>query len=174
MTRTKNWKAYCKTAFNALSASVEDWGDPDFFRPITRIYYINVFDCASVNHLGLISEEALLNPKERTQDHCLSPQFVARMVYDNPDVWLTDFDKFKTLFLKCCQTIEVTSSENTKLSKLTENKDGQFSIFVATHKKYDHLGIVLFHQEKGVVRDVFEDLVPEELMNYESDYLVTT
>ena len=28
-------------------------------------------------------------------DDCLSPQFVARMTYDNPDIWLNDFEKFK-------------------------------------------------------------------------------
>jgi len=31
----------------------------------------------------------------------------------------------------------------------------------------------VFHQEKGLVRDIFEDLVPEELINYESSYLVS-
>ena len=65
----KVWQAYSKTAYHAMCSSLANWGDADFYRPITRLYYISVFDCAQVNHLGLISEEALNNPKERTHDH---------------------------------------------------------------------------------------------------------
>ena len=61
---TKNWRAYCQTTFNSLQANIDNWGKPDFFRPITRIYYIGVFDCGQVNHLGLISEAAKNNPND--------------------------------------------------------------------------------------------------------------
>ena len=80
MKKSKNWKSYCQTTFNSLRANVDNWGNPDFFRPITRLYYIGVFDCGTSNHMGLISHEALHNPKERTKDHCLSPQFIGRMI----------------------------------------------------------------------------------------------
>jgi hypothetical protein len=152
------------------------WGTANQYkqRSMTRLLYDQVFCAGEPNKTGYISSAAMSAKRKgnkTTKDHCLSPQFVARMVYDNPDVWLTDVEKFKSLFYMCCQTIEITPEENIKLSKLTENRDGEFVIHVPTHRKYDHLGIVLFHPEKGVVSNVFEDLVPMELIEYEEDYL---
>ena len=112
MKNSKNWKAYCQTTFNSLRANVNNWGNPDFFRPITRLYYIGVFDCGTSNHLGLISEEALNNPTERTKDHCLSPQFIGRMIMDNPEKYLEDYDIFENLFWLSCSLITVTKEEN--------------------------------------------------------------
>tara|TARA_B100000900_G_C20188139_1_gene556727 strand:- start:50 stop:586 length:537 start_codon:yes stop_codon:yes gene_type:complete len=174
--RAKNWKAYCKTAFNALSASVEDWGDPDFFRPITRIYYINVFDCATVNHLGLMSEEALLNPKERTQDHCLSPQFIGRMIMDNPDKYLQDYYIFESLFWTACSTITVTKKENKSLSMLTENNGIEYKVFVPTNLKYKHLSINLLQKtgprwNNAIKYDDNTIPAPADLLEYEKNFL---
>ena len=81
MKKVKNWKAYCKVCYNALRANVEFWGDPDYFRPITRTFYEHVFSSGN-EHNGFISEDALNNPKQRTKDHCLSPQFIGRMIMD--------------------------------------------------------------------------------------------
>jgi len=171
------WEEFAKITFHAMRGVLPFWKDANQFtqRSMTRILYDQVFCAGEPNKTGYISVAAMSAKRKgnkTTKDHCMSPQFVARMVYDNADVWLTDLDKFKTLFLMCCQTIEVTPDENNKLSQLTENRDGQFVIHVATHLKYDHLGIVLFHPEKGAVRNVFEDLIPSELIDYESNYLV--
>jgi len=171
------WEEFAKITFHAMRGVLPFWKDANQFtqRSMTRILYDQVFCAGEPNKTGYISVAAMSAKRKgnkTTKDHCMSPQFVARMVYDNADVWLTDLDKFKTLFLMCCQTIEVTPDENNKLSQLTENKDGQFVIHVATHLKYDHLGIALFHPKKGAVRDVFEDLIPSELIDYESNYLV--
>jgi len=171
------WEEFAKITFYAMKGVLPFWKSANHLtqRSMTRILYDQVFCSGEPNKTGYISVAAMSAKRKgnkTTKDHCMSPQFVARMVYDNADVWLTDLDKFKTLFLMCCQTIEVTPDENNKLSQLTENKDGQFIIHVATHLKYDHLGIVLFHPEKGAVRDVFEDLIPSELIDYESNYLV--
>ena len=117
--------------------------------------------------------DAKREKKKTCNDHCLSPQFVARMIYDNPDVWLTDFEKFKNLFFLCCQTIVVTSKENTELSNLTSNKNGKLEIKVATHLKYEHCNITLFHPKKGLVKNPFLDLLPDELIEYEKQYLVS-
>ena len=89
----KDWKAYCESSFNSLKANLHNWGKPEFYRPITRIYYINVFDSGLCNFTGLISENALQNKLNRIKvvhDHCLSPQFIGRMILDNSDVYLTD------------------------------------------------------------------------------------
>ena len=170
------WESFAKITFHAMKGVLSFWKDANQFerRSMTRILYDQVFCAGEPNKTGYISSEAMSAKRKgnkTTKDHCLSPQFVARMVYDHADVWLNDYEKFKTLFYMCCQTIEITPSENIQLSKLTENKDGDFVIHVPTHKKYDHLGIILFHPEKGVVSNVFEDLVPRELIDYEQDYL---
>ncbi len=175
MTLSK-WEEASSIAFDAMKGVLYRWKDatPRTQRFMTRLLYDAVFCSGNPNNSGYISVKAMSNKrmkKKVTLDHCLSPQFVARMIYDNPDKWLSDFDTFKKLFYMCCITIQVTPEENIKLSKLTENRDGEFVIHVPTHRKYDHLGIVLFHPEKGVVSDVFEDLVPMELIEYEKDYL---
>ena len=171
------WEDFALIAFHAMKGVLPFWKNANSYqqRAMTRLLYDQVFCAGEPNKTGYISVAAMSAKRKgnkTTKDHCMSPQFVARMIYDNADVWLTDLDKFKTLFLMCCQTIEVTPDENNKLSQLTENKDGQFVIHVATHLKYDHLGIVLFHPQKGTVRDVFEDPIPSELIDYESNYLV--
>lgn len=170
------WEEFARITFHAMKGVLPFWKDASQFtqRSMTRILYDQVFCAGEPNKTGYISSAAMSAKRKgnkTTKDHCLSPQFVARMVYDNADVWLTDLEKFKSLFYMCCQTIEITPDENIKLSNLTLNKDGEFIIYVPTHKKYDHLGIVLFHPEKGAVTDVFEDLVPVELIEYEKDYL---
>ena len=170
------WEEFAEVCFDAMNGSLHRWKTASQFtqRSMTRLLYDQVFCAGEPNKTGYISAAAMTAKRKgnkTTKDHCLSPQFVARMIYDNADTWLSDIEKFKTLFYMCCQTIEITPSENIQLSKLTENKDGEFVIHVPTHKKYDHLGIILFHPEKGAVSDVFEDLVPRELIDYEQDYL---
>jgi len=174
----KVWQAYSKTAYNAMCASVENWGNPDFYRPITRLYYISVFDCAQVNHLGLISENAKNNPVERTCDHCLSPQFIGRMIMDNPDKYLSDYSVFEQMFWMSCSTITVTKSENKQLSMLTENNGIDYKVFVPTNLKYKHLGIQLYKKETGktwksaVLQDHNLIPAPPELLEYEKSFLV--
>lgn len=170
------WQDFAEICFYAMKGVLPFWETANQYkqRSMTRLLYDQVFCAGEPNKTGYISSAAMSAKRKgnkTTKDHCLSPQFVARMVYDNPDVWLTDVEKFKSLFYMCCQTIEITPEENIKLSKLTENRDGEFVIHVPTHRKYDHLGIILFHPDKGVVSDVFEDLVPMELIEYEKDYL---
>jgi hypothetical protein len=178
---TKNWKSYCKTAFNNLRANLDDWGDPEYVRPITRSFYICVFDLAQMNHTGLISEQALNNPSQRTYDHYLSPQFVGRMIMDNPDPYLEDYDLFENLFWFSCSTITVTKSENKQLSLLTNNKGNDYKVFVPTDKKYKHLGINLYEtvkkgsrwNMKNVTPFEYQTLpVPSDLLSYEKQFLI--
>ena len=177
MSNSKNWKAYCQTTYNSLCANIENWGDPDFFRPITRLYYIGVFDCGTSNHLGLISEEALNNPTERTKDHCLSPQFIGRMIMDNPEKYLEDYDIFENLFWLSCSLITVTKEENKKLSMLTENDGFDYRVHVPTNLKYQHLGIKLYRKTgtnwRNAVR-YYDNVIPapSDLLEYEKKFLV--
>jgi hypothetical protein len=173
----KNWKAYCETAFNNCKGSLYNWGKPDYFRPITRTFYINVFDCAGANHTGLISKDAIDSPKDRTLDHCLSPQFIGRMIMDNPEKFLNDYETFENLFWLACSTITVTKKENTALSLLTINDGYEYKVSVPTNLKYNHLGIQLYMKVGNRWRDsapVESNIIdaPEELLEYEKNFLI--
>jgi|DEB0MinimDraft_6_1074348.scaffolds.fasta_scaffold05537_6 hypothetical protein len=181
--RKKNWEEYCETSYRELNSILDLWQDPNYSaRPLTRSYYIKVFDCSLCNFTGYASEEALknkLNGKKVVYDHCLSPQFVTRMILDNPEIYLKDYNNFKQIFWDCCSTIMVTQEENIRLSRLTENDGYYYKIHVPTHLKYNHLGINLYFRPtlKGKWKDavpletnIIE--VPKNLIEYEKYFLV--
>ena len=182
--RTNRWEEYCETTYNSLKANVHNWGKPEFFRPLTRIYYMGVFDCGNPNHTRLISETAFSNKqvgRKTVHDHYLSPQFVGRMILDHPDQYLSDFGVFRDIFYKSCGTIIVTAEENIRLSHLTNNDGDDYKVYVPTDQKYQHLGINLLSRPtkvrswRGVMLDKAseDDLhFPEHLIKYEKDYLV--
>ena len=176
MKKVKNWKKYCKVAYNSLRANVELWGDPDYFRPITRTFYESVFS-SGYDHNGFISEDALINPEQRTQDHCLSPQFIGRMIMDNAEIYLNDYTLFENLFWIARTTIVVTKEENKKLSMLTDNRGIDYKVYVPTDQKYKHLGIKLY-QRKGrewKTSVPFDNNIiptPTDLLSYEQNFLV--
>lgn len=178
----KDWNPYCETAFNGLRCNSANWGKPEFARPITRIYYFGVFDAGNPNPTGLISEKALQNKKEGNKtvlDHCLSPQFICRMILDNPDVYLSDYEKFKEVYFYSCRTIIVTQQENEALSALTINDGNDYKVLVSTDLKYNHLGIKLYKRPEKVNKwKLAEEIetnilnVPKELLEYERKFLV--
>lgn len=177
----KDWNFYCETTFNSLKANVHNWANPDYARPITRIYYIGVFDCGILNPTGLISESAYQNKlsgKKVVHDHYLSPQFIGRMILDNPDEYLSDYEKFKYLFWLSCSTIVVTQQENDSLSFLTKNDGQTYSVKVPTDKKYDEIGIKLYKRKEGKSQWKFSEptdekpFVPKELLDYERRFLI--
>lgn len=172
------WLSFANVSFYAMNGAAPLWknSNSDTKISMTRLFYDQVFSCGNPNKTGYISSNALdakRDKKKICNDHCLSPQFIARMIYDNPDVWLTNYERFKNLFFSSCQTIVVTSQENTKLSNLTSNKNGKFEVKVPTHLKYGHCDITLFHPKKGIVNNPFLDILPEELLEYEKQYLVS-
>jgi len=178
--RQRKLEIYCKATFNALKSNLELWNpnDPDVVRIITRQYYEGVFSC-QYGDTGLISENAMNSPSERTDDHCFSPQFVGRFVMDNAEVYLTDYNKFREVFISSCTKIKVTKSENRRLQQLTENKRGEmYKVFVPTDKKYEHLGIKLYKRPENKVR--WTDAQPTDenitflpqLLDYEKQFIV--
>ena len=70
--------------------------------------------------------------------------------------------------------MDKTGIANLALSNLTKNVNGKFTVEVATHEKYKHLIITLFHEQKGYVDSerVLDGLVPSILQEYEEQYLV--
>ena len=183
MKTTKDWTVYCKKTFRNLQANAEDWDtSPEWNRAITRDFYLGVFDCGNPNPSGLISENAYVNKMNKgktTHDHCLSPQFIGRMIMDSQDTYFSDYEKFKATFWYACRTIVVTQKENESLSFLTCNDETGYKILVPTDKKYNHLGINLYEREEGRIhwkyaRPIHNNIidVPEELLEYEKRYLV--
>lgn len=178
----KDWKTYCETSFNSLNGNLHNWGKPNFYRPISRIYYINVFDCGLSNFTGFASEDALknkINGKKVVYDHCLSPQFIARMIMDNPHKYLSKYSVFEEIFWESCKTVMVTQKENMSLSALTENNGQDYLIYVPTDQKYNYLGINLWHRptKKGKWADAVPletNIIetPKDLLEYETQFLV--
>ena len=85
MKKVNRVEEYCQTTFNSLGANVHNWGKPEYTRPLTRLFYVGVFDCGNPYPTGLISENALNNKSNKQKtvlDHYLSPQFIGRMILD--------------------------------------------------------------------------------------------
>lgn len=179
-------KTYCEIAFNALRANLDLWksrpSDKDVLRGVTRPYYDLVHSLSIPS--GYITLKALEEKKKDKKwvickDHCYSPQFIARMIMDNADVYLNDYDKFEKLFRVSCTTIDITPEQNRQLSLLTSNQKGNFKIYVPTDKKYQHLNIELVERNYGrawyekptsPVSNYIE--TPQELLDYEKQFII--
>ena len=142
----KEWRNYAEVSYNALKSNVEAWknGNKDFIRCISRIYYINVFDCGLFNYTGLVSEQALSFPKESTYDHCFRPQLIGRMIMDNPEKYLSSYETFEKLFFISCMVVKVTKDENRLLSLQTDNRSNEYKILTPTNLLYETVGIELY------------------------------
>lgn len=179
----KDWKVNCEKTFNNLNANSHKWGESHAWnRSITRDFYLGVWDSGNPNPTGLISEDAYvqkMNGGKTTDDHCFSPQFIGRMIMDNQEIYLKDYQKFEEIFWTSCKTIIVTPQENVKLSRLTSHKDDGYKVLVATHMKYNHLNIKLYKRQTGKnewkysqpIESNILEVIPE-LVEYEKQYLV--
>lgn len=163
--KKKNPEAYCLTAFNSLNANRDQWncGDSDFFRPITRIMYEAVVQ-SGYDRLDFISERAfqdilecldknisLGKCKTITYDHHLSPQFCGRMVMDNPEKYLDNYEDFKKVFYAARQVVLVTKKENSAVASLSQvdQKTGRYIVYKPTDEKYKTIeSSFMKHSEK--------------------------
>ena len=145
----KNPEEYCLTAFNSMKANLYRWGKPETdLRSLTRIYYVNVHD-SGYDPLNYISEEAIpyrlnLQTKKITSDHYTRPQMQSRLIYNNPDKYLSDYDIFKKLFFDARKTVIITKDENERASKDTNNNGILYSIKLLSNEVYDSLGIKMY------------------------------
>jgi hypothetical protein len=175
---SKNPEKYCRVAYKSLYANRDEWGTPDAHRPITRIMYDQVFSSGCDKTLGLISERAAALPKsKRCDDHYLSPQFVGRMVMDNQERFLNNYESFKEVFYLARRTIAVTKPENNALSEFTNNRSGIYRVYIPTDKKYEALGInLLTEDDSGTLRvcpssTAYQHSIINKLLEYERDFL---
>ena len=158
---------------------MQHWGNPDWTRPLTRVFYALCFDAGKIS-TGLISEKALnnkLNGKKTTHDHYLSPQFMGRMILDNQEKYLSDYETYKKIFYLACSTVEVTVEENSNLRQFTSNTDNDYKVFVPTDEKYESAGIRLYKRPEGkkfwkfAVPTKEKLYFPDDLIVYEKQFL---
>ena len=177
----KNSYSYCEGSYLSLKATMHKWGDPNWTRFLTRIFYNSMFG-AGTNPTGFISESALQNKlnKEKTcQDHYLSPQFMGRMILDNQEKYLSDLETYTKIFNIACSTVEVTVEENSILRQYTSNKDNDYKVFVPTDQKYERAGIKLCKRPEGKklwkYAQLTEDKLffPDDLIEYEKQFLAS-
>ena len=176
---------YCMIAFNSLQKWREYWHLPEWKRPLTKVVYDNAFHCTNL-HTGFITRGSLEKriahnsekPFQPCYDHYLSPQFMARMIMDDPNTYLEDFEVFKDIFTLMTSVVEITNPENTKLRQLTSNKGGKYKVFASTDTKYEVAGIELLKRPEGetswLKATTTEDKLyfPEDLIEYEKRFLV--
>jgi len=179
-------ETYCKIAFNGLKANVDEWftnrNCKDTVRAITHSFYNTVHSLSVPS--GLVSVEAVKKKREEPEwalckDHCYSPQFIGRMIMDNSDKYLNDYELYRKLFITACTTIIVTPEENRSLSFLTSNRNNDFKIYAHTDKKYQHLNIELVEKSQGL-KWYMKDMkpasnyieTPQELIEYETQFLI--
>ena len=169
----KNAYAYCELSYNSLKQHSHFWGNPDWTRPLTRVFYNFMFG-AGTNATGYISEKALqnkLNKKKTCQDHYLSPQFMGRMILDNQEKYLSDYETYKEIFELACSTVEVTVEENSILRQFTSNTDNDYKVYVPTDEKYERAGIKLYKRPEG--KKYWKYALPtEEKLQFPADLIV--
>ena len=182
----KRVEVYCKIAFNGLKSNIDEWNSnkdcKDHVRAITHSFYNTVHSLSIPS--GLISENAVKKKNEEpewalTKDHCYSPQFVGRMIMDNADLYFSNYELYRQLFLTACTTIIITPEENRALSFLTSNRNNEFVIKAHTDVKYKRENIKLLKKESGPKwytkpMDSVDNYIqtPVELLEYETQFLV--
>mgnify|MGYP000154871646 CR=1 FL=1 len=179
-------ETYGRIAFNALKANVGEWfanrNCKNTVRATTHSFYNTVHSLSIPS--GLISVEAVEKKKREPEwalckDHCYSPQFVGRMIMDNSDKYLNNYNLYRELFIMACTTIIVTPEENRRLSLLTSNRNNDFKIYSHTDQKYRHLNIQLLEKAEGL-KWYNKDMkpasnyieTPSELIEYETQFLI--
>jgi hypothetical protein len=161
-----------KVTYSALKGIISDglWDYNINKRDITRHFYEGVGAYSS----GYMSYAAqMLDSKERTKDHFISPQTYAYFLLDNWHIYI-EWDMFLKEWIFCSQTIAVTSEENDKLKGFTLNNADTGNIIKVTASivdRYELAGIKLYHDKVDVV-DKFPFDVSEEFLEYERKYLL--
>tara|TARA_B100000902_G_C26836242_1_gene681152 strand:- start:47 stop:607 length:561 start_codon:yes stop_codon:yes gene_type:complete len=173
----KNPKEYCLTAFNGMRANLYRWGKPETdIRSVNRIWYANVHD-SGYYRLNYISEAAIpyrLNGQTTkiTWDHYTRPQAQAFLIYNNPDIYLEDYNIFEKLFFDARKTVMVTCDENDRASKDTINDRIEYKIKHLSNEVYDSLGIKMYEfSNERYWKDRQFKLVSNNVLPYNVDAL---
>ena len=168
----KEWKRNelkCKTAFTLMGLVLPVWRSGlDDIQMERGIYH----GCGN-RPTPWISEEAYHGPKDKhSADHCFPVQFCGMFALDNPDPWLTDYEKFCELFDFASTVVIVSKRENKLLSGQTKKKKGILTLKCRMQEKYDTAGIKLLNKVTGVSVDKFPLKVWPEIWEYETQFLI--
>ena len=174
----KNPEEYCLTAFNSMRANLYRWGKPETdVRSLTRIWYVNIHD-SGYDRLNYISENAIpFRLKKQTTkitwDHYTRPQAQSFMIYNNPTIYLEDYDTFKKLFFAARKTVIVTCDENERASKDTINDGIEYKIKHLSNEVYDSLGIKMYEfSNERYWKDRQFKLVSNDVLPFNAEVLI--
>jgi hypothetical protein len=162
------------TAFKAMGSLLDGWKENAEWldrRLPTRIFYEAVGNTTT----PYVSKKALNSkPSNCTWDHFAMPQWIGRMIMDEGDIYLQDFEKFKEIASFASQTIKVTKEENKRLSLQTSEiaKIDGVNIFIETSikDKYAQAGILLWTDSDGYIEGFPLD-IPQEILDYEKQFV---
>lgn len=184
---------YAVVAYNYIVSNLENWEINSNCFDIRRAITRGPYDAVHSNSIdtSMISESAFVMKKTdpkflTTKEHIYMPQFTVRLALDNPEKYLKDPNDFFKLFIRCCQTREVTAEENRKLSGFMKSgkvidgkKYDKIQIKCPLSVKYEACGIKMLQREKGLgwknkpVQPVESTiLTPDGYDEYEAQFLV--
>ena len=184
---------YAVATYNILVSNLENWLlNIECFhmkRGIVHPPYDNVH--SNSIDTGTISKKAYemkkIDPNfQTTKEHVYMPQQMMRLALDEHEKYLKYPEEFFKLFIKCCQTREVTAEENRKLSGFLRSgevingkKYDKIQIKSPLSSKYKECGIEMLKREKGrgwkdkPVYPVDSTIVtPQGYDEYEAQFLV--
>ena len=176
MDKYKGYPPACVIAFVCLNFLIKEglWSVTRYKRPITRLFYMLCGNYVS----GWVSNEALeLSAKKRCHDHWCSPQTMCYFICDMWHLFKT-IDKFHYIWKMCSTTIAVTKEQNDALSGFSYNNNSTGNVLKVSEpitKRYEKLGITLWHKKNGVVNCSEEDFpmqLGDEFDKYEKENLI--
>ena len=142
------------------------WGDSKIKqRSLWRLFYNNISSVpsgyVSTKIIDIDSGTKKMTGDREVQEHWSTPEMVGKFIFDNADVYLNDYEKFRQLYIACSTTIRTLHSEN---QTLRQQKD------VTVLDKYNKAGIDLFGESRVVWHGEpfpLGHLLPQEVIDYD-------
>ena len=170
LTLNDNQEQTCHTCFIMMKSVLPYWGDKSIKqRSLWRLFYNNISSVpsgyVSTKLIDIDSGMRKLGGDRIVQEHWSTPEMVGKFIFDNADVYLNDYEKFRQLYIACSTTIKTLHSENQTLRQQND---------VPVLDKYNKAGIDLFGESRVVMHDEpfpLGHLLPEEVIQYDKNKL---
>ena len=166
ITLNDNQEKTCHTCYVMMKSVLPYWGDSKIKqRSLWRLFYNNISSVpsgyVSTKIIDIDSGTKKMTGDREVQEHWSTPEMVGKFIFDNADVYLNDYEKFRQLYMACSTTIRTLHSEN---QTLRQQKD------VPVLDKYNKAGIDLFGESRVVWHDEpfpLGHLLPQEVIDYD-------
>ena len=168
LTLNDNQEKTCQTTYWLMNTVKHGWRDPikaPKQRNLWRLFYNGISSVpsgyVSTKIIEIDSKKRKLGGDRIVQEHWSTPEMVGKFIFDNADVYLNDYEKFRQLYIACSTTIKTLHSEN---QTLRQQKD------VPVLDKYNKAGIDLFGESRVVWHyEPFplSHLLPQEVIDYD-------